>query len=374
MTASSELSPIRSLILARLLAAGEKGESISKIAKDLEPLLEHRWSGAALAEMVDGARAALEAASLVACLPGKTRRAVPKVALTADGRRQGLEFLGVETLRPKTTWGMIRKTYLPARMLGLPASGDAAFKALSSDPGFKAVLLRDCFQLATALTPKLDAAIDALTWKLIGFENEARKFDVKAVKTAVLNRALGDGRATEFKKAATQLVAQHTQARRDDTKELRDVVVRRWIDREIEDGSKNLEPRGIPATTGCAEVAVNHKPLKLHTITRRAEAAVNHKPLELHTLAERVKAAARACPTGRYGDHKVFIAHVWRMLQADPDFAAMDLSTFKERLAAANNSRLLDLSRADLVQAMDPEDVRLSEVRYLNATFHFIRI
>ena len=29
-------------------------------------------------------------------------------------------------------------------------------------------------------------------------------------------------------------------------------------------------------------------------------------------LAERVKAAARACPTGRYGDNKVFIAHVWR--------------------------------------------------------------
>ncbi len=40
----------------------------------------------------------------------------------------------------------------------------------------------------------------------------------------------------------------------------------------------------------------------------------------------------------------------------------------------ANNARLLDLSRADLVQAMDPDDVRLSEVNYLNATFHFVRI
>ena len=42
---------------------------------------------------------------------------------------------------------------------------------------------------------------------------------------------------------------------------------------------------------------------------------------------------------------------------------------FKTRLAEANNARLLDLSRADLVQAMDPEDVQLSEVSYLNATF-----
>jgi hypothetical protein len=91
-------------------------------------------------------------------------------------------------------------------------------------------------------------------------------------------------------------------------------------------------------------------------------------------LADRIKAAARACPTGRYGDNKVFIAHVWRMLRSDPDFAAMGFERFKDFLAAANNARLLDLSRADLVQAMDPDDVRESEVRYLNATFHFIRI
>ncbi len=52
----------------------------------------------------------------------------------------------------------------------------------------------------------------------------------------------------------------------------------------------------------------------------------------------------------------------------------MDLPAFKQRLAEANNARLLDLSRADLVQAMDPDDVRLSEVTYLNAAFHFIRI
>ena len=62
------------------------------------------------------------------------------------------------------------------------------------------------------------------------------------------------------------------------------------------------------------------------------------------------------------------------MLQSDPDFSGMDLDGFKEFLALANNFRHLDLGRADLVQAMDPEDVRLSEVNYLNATFHFVRI
>ena len=55
-------------------------------------------------------------------------------------------------------------------------------------------------------------------------------------------------------------------------------------------------------------------------------------------------------------------------------FQAMEMVTFKKQLAEANNARLLDLSRADLVQAMDPNDVQQSEVHYLNATFHFVRI
>ena len=95
---------------------------------------------------------------------------------------------------------------------------------------------------------------------------------------------------------------------------------------------------------------------------------------DLREFSRKVLAAARACPTGRYGDNKIFIVHVWRALQNDPDFQGTELFVFKQRLAEANNARLLDLSRADLVQAMDPEDVQLSEVCYLNATFHFIRI
>jgi hypothetical protein len=96
--------------------------------------------------------------------------------------------------------------------------------------------------------------------------------------------------------------------------------------------------------------------------------------VNLRSFAEQVKSTARDCPTGRFDDNKVFIAHVWKALQVEPAFWTMELDTFKEHLAEANNARLLDLSRADLVQAMDPDDVRQSEVHYLNATFHFIRI
>jgi hypothetical protein len=50
----------------------------------------------------------------------------------------------------------------------------------------------------------------------------------------------------------------------------------------------------------------------------------------------------------------------------------MDLDTFKHYLTTANQQGLLYLSRADLVQAMNPQLVALSETHYLNGEFHFI--
>ena len=352
-TLPTNLSALECLILARLLPVEDKGEAGSKIRKDLEPLLAHRWVGAALTERIDQALAELESKGLLVLMAGKTKKAAPKVVLTASGRRHGLDFLGVAELKPKTTWTVLRKTYLPARAIGLPAATDALFKALSSDPAFQAALLKQQFSLATAPIPKPDEATNALAWKLIGFESEGRKFNPKNVKAALFNRALGDGGAADFKKAATRLLAQRVKARRDDSKEVRDAVLRDWIDRE-EGGPAAVELVSVPDEPPSYAPAL--------------------PVLVLPLFASRVKSAARDCPTGRFGDNKVFIIHVWKALQADPAFGIMNLTAFKERLAEANNARLLDLSRADLVQAMDADDVRQSEVHYLNATFHFVRI
>jgi len=342
MTTTINLSAISSLVLVRLLASGDKGDTAAKIKKDLEPLLAHRWEGAALAERIDQSLAELESSSLVSLVRGKSKKAMPRVVLTTVGRQRGLEFLGVAQLNPKTTWGSLRKTYLPARVLGMPALSAATFKALSSDPGFKAVLLTKQFGLPLAGCPTLKEASGALAWKLIGFDSN-KAFSVAEVQKALLDRALGEHRPANSRKAIDRLLAHRLGARCDDAKELRDAILRAWIDK--------------PDVTG-------EKP---------SPSAPIHG-LDLLSFAERVKAAARACPTGRFGDSKVFIVHVWSSLQSDPAFRTMNLAAFKERLAEANNARLLDLSRADLVQAMDPDDVRQSEVHYLNATFHFVRI
>jgi hypothetical protein len=360
ITKPEQLSTIGRLVLARLLIGGDKGDTTAKIKKDVEPLLAHRWVGVALAERINQAVAELEQNSLVAILRGKTKKSAPKVVLTQNGYRCGLDFLGVAELPPRTTWAKLRKIYLPAQALGLVASSDAVIKAVASEPGFKAILLKRQYALPTAAPlPKLDEALDALAWQLIGFGGSTLRFDLKSVKIALFNRELGDGRATDFKKAAAHLLARKVAARRDNPRELRDAVLRNWIDNE-EPGRTVPDPVDRPSLTPLERPASSH-PVPLGQT-------------ELASFAEQVKTAARTCTSGRFGDNKVFIAHVWKAIQDVPPFQSMDLTIFKEQLAAANNARLLDLSRADLVQAMDPEDVRQSEVHYLNATFHFVRI
>lgn len=70
----------------------------------------------------------------------------------------------------------------------------------------------------------------------------------------------------------------------------------------------------------------------------------------------------------------MFISHVWRKLARLPAYARLSLDEFKQQLVEASRLGLLALSRADLVEAMNPEDVAASQINYLNAEFHFVRI
>jgi hypothetical protein len=273
----------------------------------------------------------------------KTERAT----LTPEGRSRALEVLGVDELPPKTTWDKVRKTYLAARALGLPTpEGDVA-KRFAGVVGFKAALLKAHFGLPLATYPKkVEEAIDALAWTLLGFA-PGRKFDVRSVQAALIRRALGEapglGPRPDPKAEAAKLLAKELGARPSGKDELRLAVLRRWIDGPPI-APEATAPEPIPAPS-----------------------------LDLDRFARRVREAAQASPSGRFGAGKVFVIHVWRALESDPEFAGMGLDGFKRRLAEANNARI-ELARADLVEAMDPEDVRLSEVPYLGATFHFIRL
>jgi hypothetical protein len=344
-----ELSPIESLVLVRLLLDGDKGATTDKIQKDLASLLSHRWTGTALTAVLDRAVLKLASLGLVAEKPvpppkGKGKKAKPApTVLTEAGRKEALAVLRVGQLpaKPKPTWANLKKSLLLAPALGLKG----ASTSLGTEDNFRALLLKTLYDLPLGEYPKPAEVKAEWTRKALGM-GQREKVSLANVQAALFRRELGDDGAVPMKNPLDHLLARRLSARRADPKELRDEILRRWVE------------AGLGKTPAASPPAL----------------APDAAPLDLADFARRVQSAARACPTGRYGDNKVFIAHVWKALEGEPEFRGMDLDGFKHRLAEANNARLLDLSRADLVQAMDPDDVQSSEVEYLNATFHFIRI
>lgn len=66
--------------------------------------------------------------------------------------------------------------------------------------------------------------------------------------------------------------------------------------------------------------------------------------------------------------NKTFIIDIWR-----ERFQNIPLDRFKQMLVAAHRAGLLELSRADLVQAFPKELVDASEIKVGNADFHFVK-
>lgn len=70
---------------------------------------------------------------------------------------------------------------------------------------------------------------------------------------------------------------------------------------------------------------------------------------------------------GMYGDDKVFIHAAWAASGTKDS-----LPEFKRKLVEAHRKGEVRLARADLVEAMDPYDVKRSDTHLNNSTFNFI--
>jgi hypothetical protein len=81
---------------------------------------------------------------------------------------------------------------------------------------------------------------------------------------------------------------------------------------------------------------------------------------------------ARKSSTGRFGEDKVFINHVWQHLREEPRFKELGSEGFKQKLVEANQRRLLNLVAADMNQAFDANEISASRTTQGNATYNFI--
>lgn len=361
MPRPTDLTAVGILVLARLLPAGDKGEARDKLGKDLRPLVQHRWDGAAWTDRLDRELEALETAgAVVRSKKGKAER----LTLTEEGRRLALKALGLDELPPKTTWTKLKSPYLLALALGRPSSTGADVKHLSGAAGLKAELLRSGFGLALGDRPTPKQAADALAASLLGLEpgqpftadsillallrgqgielKPAQKPNPKNIQEALFRRELGD---SAVKNPLDGLVTRSVGARQSKTSELSEAALRSWVDR-----SESAAGSSVPSGDMDSPASV-----------------------DLGDFSRLVLEAARNSPTGRFGDGKVFIAHVWRAVREDPAMRGMDAGAFKSRLVDAHRARWLELGRGDLVEAMDPDDVRESATTNLNAVYHFVR-
>jgi hypothetical protein len=330
-----EAEMIGDLLLARLAVPAKKTPGRGRLREDLGKFAQRAPSEEEFENVVDQLR--------------RSELLEPKaLRLTAAGRARALAFLGTRELPPRCNWKTIKARYLAPLALGLrSASGEARQRIARADK-LAACLLQRRFGLTVGTEPSLSVVLQALACKELGFPDQT---SLEGVRRLVLSRLLGSDRVMTAKELTKHAPRVLLGASRSGMEGLREVVLRDLLNRQ--DGGE--QP---------ASVAANHP-----STGPGAEG-----PFDLSAFAHTVRAVARDCPSGRFGDNKVFISHVWRRLAGEPGFAGMDLTAFKHRLVEANRARLLTLSRADLVAVMDPGDVRDSETHDLNAVFHFVLI
>lgn len=341
------------LLLSWLLTRHKGDGTRSGLGAGLQSILAQRFSKAEQGRALDEEIARLDSAGLLA----RPRRGALK--LTRRGKSAVLEAFGAASLPDDITWAAIRKRYLCALALGIDSFPEPASGARADDTDrLRAALLQRHHRLAFDKAPTLNQVRDALAWRAIGVET-ASKFQANAVMEVLLNRMLGASKPLPLKKVLEQLVAMASGAPTSHARTIEQAALRHLLSDNLPVGLVTPQPRSTPVPTGNgAPEPGSNKSAPL--------------PNDDAAFAACVIAAARATRTGRFGDNKVFISHVISRLRGDG--ASIDDQAFKARLVSAHQQGLLSLSRADLVEAMDPNDVDASEARYRSATFHFVRI
>ena len=216
-------------------------------------------------------------------------------------------------------------------------SVDAAAKLKDGD-AVAALILKRKFGLAAGAGNTVNQVLAAIACKQLGFPDETT---LEGLMCAVLSGLMGSERLTK-KTLVKQIPLFETGLITVKADAARSKVVRDWL-------------AGTPGMTPTTD-----EPPYV-------------EPFDLTAFAATVLAlAASSPPHDRFHQNKVFIAPLWRASQEEKAFPRLSLSEFKKRLVEANSQNLLHLSRADMVQAMDPGLVAESETAYLNATFHFV--
>ncbi|WAM28040.1 hypothetical protein [Myxococcus sp. NMCA1] len=357
------------IALSWLMTRSERRGTRKELDDALRPFVEHQLSRAEWKLRFEALMEALLGGGTVAV------RGRSGLELTPKGRTEVLRFLQLDQPPRGLTWKKLKATHLVAHSLDLPPSKTVVARMKGAD-GVRAAALQRQHGLDAEEGLTLAQTRDRLLWRQLGVETN-RPFTLSAVQAHLLGQML-DAKTTDPRKGVEQLAARAAGAPRVDAEAVRLSLMRRWAVAQDAGASEDkpaarasTSPAAPASTPFGAGAATQGTTPDETAIPRRSDDGADTKPgapPSPAAFAERVLSVARALPTGRFGENKVFISHVWKALQ--PEWSTRE--AFDAALLEANRTRLLSLTRADLVSAMDPKDVAESEVRSFGASFHFV--
>ncbi|MGL4461072.1 MAG: hypothetical protein ACRC1K_02890, partial [Planctomycetia bacterium] len=208
------------------------------------------------------------------------------------------------------------------------------------------LLLRRRLQLPLGPDATLKETLEAIACRELGFPDET---SLKSVMNRVLSRRLDADEPLPSAVLERELPKVELEALRGDVESMRAALLHDWI---------------VNAPKRAAQLAASER--------SRGAFVAPPDPFDLTAFAHTVTAAARNSKTGRFGDHRVFINHVYDALRDERAFEDMTLAAFKNRLVEAATAKLIRFARADAVQTMNERDVRDSMTDYDGDAFHFL--
>jgi hypothetical protein len=342
---------VQLLILARLVDRPKKPITRPRLYKDIGAYVAPRLTAGEWNVMLDEALGALAAGGLIEQGP---------LRLTGAGRTRLEQLLGVT---PLPSWTEIKGIHLPALGLDLSPASPQVRKRLRDAPGLRAGILRRHHRLRTREAPTLNQAVDALVWQLLDVDTD-EPLTLNKLRAHMLRRLLGADARIPLERLEALAAAKALDLATTNAVALRPALIRQWLWAQPQSESPRAPADPNPAVDPVSDSDMDS-----------AMDSASDPDSDIRALARRALAVAAGIEhtdQGRFDDRKVFVSAVWRRMRDEPACTGMDLEAFKAHLFEAHRRGLLVLHRADLVGAMDPAAVAASEIRYLNATFHFI--
>jgi hypothetical protein len=259
--------------------------------------------------------------------------------LTAAGNNAVTAAFGAKARGSVKSWRQAQQ------VAALCASGRSIDKPLDAD-ALAARVLAEQHGLPTSIRSAAKA-VDRMAWRALGLDTDAA-FTINAVQRHLLR----------------ELVPADTRVKPE--------VWRRMLAmRAI--GASGHDANALTRALFFQPAKPNGRHITQQTVRNDNDRPHSMQP-SLADFARAVQHAAAGPDVTRFHDDRAFIGSVWERMRGHNPVGDMSLEDFKAQLVAAHRQRLLRITRADLVGAMDPAEVQRSEARFQDATFHFVAL